>query len=320
MVPTIVTAMLSSRAICEGSDHYWRHWSVPQPESRESSLPLQDDLPSRSKSQLLRLLGGLMSYLTGYHIEQNATEKDTNSTGSTVCPPLWQYADHAPRFHRFLELPPELRTQIFEYYIAPFTLGGLHAPTMPPATRICRQLRHDILPLFFTNCTFDIHFLQTYGRTLRWDDPYSSNLYGPPRPAIQLAVNPLTAQFYHGSDPTMLRRIRHLQICVPSLHELDDPVSDLDDGSFRSHISVWTVSIPNADGVVGVSYRVMKLTDGPRFVRRSTLEVDNITRCIIRVLEPMLDREVGGFRRFGMREVYAIRKAIEIAMLHGGDC
>ncbi|KAK5718091.1 hypothetical protein LTR17_015879 [Elasticomyces elasticus] len=314
MVSSIVTAMLSSRAICEGSDHYWRHRSVPHPESRESPLPLQDDLPSRSNLQLLRLLSGLMSYLTGYHIEQNATDK-----GSTVCPPLWQYADHAPRFQRFLELPPELRTQIFEYYIAAFTLGGLHAPTMPPATRICRQLRNEVLPLFFTNCTFDIHFLQTYGRTLRWDDPYSSNLYGPPRSAIQLAVNPLTAQFFHASDPVMLRRIRHLQICVPSLHELDDLVSDLDDGSTRSHISVWTVSIPNADGVVEVSYRVMKLTDGPRFVRRSTLEVDNITRCIIRVLEPMLDRDEGGFRRFGMREVYAIRKAMEIAMLHGRD-
>ncbi|KAK4958331.1 hypothetical protein LTR10_004757 [Elasticomyces elasticus] len=319
MVSSIVTAMLSSRAICEGSDHYWRHWSVPHPESRESPLPLQDDFPSRSNSQLLRLLGGLMSYLTGYHIEQNATEKDMNFTGSTVCPPLWQYADHAPQFHRFLELPPELRTQIYEYYIAPLTAERLHAPTMPPAARLCRQLRSEILPLFFAACTFDVHFIQKYDRTLRWIDPYRSDLYGPPRPAVQLAVNPLTAQFYHASDPVMLKRIRHLRICVPSLHESDDPALYLDDGSTRFHMSVWTVNIPNEGGAVRVSYRVVKLVDGPSFVRQSTAEGENVTQAIGKVLKPMLDREVGGFGRFGMREVYAIRTAIEMAMLHGRD-
>ncbi|KAK5724697.1 hypothetical protein LTR15_004744 [Elasticomyces elasticus] len=311
MPSTIVTAMLSSKAMCEVSDHYWRHSSVPHLESRKS--PLQDDLP------LLRLLSRIMSYFTGYHIEQNATEKDATFTGSAVCSLLRHNADDTPRFHRFLELPPELRTQILEYYIAPFTLGGLRAPTMPPATRICRQLRSEILPLFFAACTFDVHFIQKYDRTLRWVDPYSSDLYGPPRPAVQLAVNPLTAQFYHVSDPTMLKRIRHLRICVPSLHESDDPALYRDDGSTRSHMSVWTVNIPNEGGAVQVSYRIVKLVDGSSFVRQPTAEGDNVTQAIGKVLKPMLDREVGGFGRFGMREVYAIRTAIEMAMLHGRD-
>ena len=63
-------------------------------------------------------------------------------------------ADQTPEFHRFLELPPELRTAIYTFYCADFADEPLVLPTYPPLARVNRQLREEVLPVFYSECTF----------------------------------------------------------------------------------------------------------------------------------------------------------------------
>lgn len=65
-------------------------------------------------------------------------------------------ADQTPQFHRFLELPPELRTAIYTFYCAGFADEPLTLPTYPPLARVNRQLREEVLPVFYSECTFAV--------------------------------------------------------------------------------------------------------------------------------------------------------------------
>ncbi|KAI5359876.1 hypothetical protein Slin15195_G117360 [Septoria linicola] len=61
-------------------------------------------------------------------------------------------------FHRFLDLPPELRNRIYETYFAEFKTP-LYAPSQPPITKVSRQLRAETLAMFYGSSTFRIAFL-----------------------------------------------------------------------------------------------------------------------------------------------------------------
>ncbi|KAK4549789.1 hypothetical protein LTR36_005090 [Oleoguttula mirabilis] len=70
-----------------------------------------------------------------------------------------EHADMVPRFEKLLELPPELRSAVYGHYVTGFSDKPLHAPTTPPLARLSRQLKSEILPVFFSSCTFDVHHL-----------------------------------------------------------------------------------------------------------------------------------------------------------------
>lgn len=63
-------------------------------------------------------------------------------------------ADEQRTFHRFPDLPPELRAYIFELHFSSF--GVLEAPGRPPVTQVSRQFRQEALPLFYKTCTFAV--------------------------------------------------------------------------------------------------------------------------------------------------------------------
>ncbi|PIA91566.1 hypothetical protein CB0940_09041 [Cercospora beticola] len=73
-------------------------------------------------------------------------------------------------FHRIMDLPAELRLNIYEFYICDFS-EELHEPTQPPLARTNQQIRKEFLPVFYTNheillkMTFDAE--KDYD--LRWD-------------------------------------------------------------------------------------------------------------------------------------------------------
>ncbi|KAK3722725.1 hypothetical protein LTR37_002296 [Vermiconidia calcicola] len=67
-------------------------------------------------------------------------------------------ADEEQSFPRFLDLPAELRTSIYEYYIA--NLPGVLGPcSQPPLTKTCRLIRKESAPIFYNRTTFvlDLH-------------------------------------------------------------------------------------------------------------------------------------------------------------------
>lgn len=67
-------------------------------------------------------------------------------------------ADANPTFDRFIDLPAELRTIIYELYMSDFTREKLAEPTQPPLTRVSAILRKEGLPLFYDKCRFNFEF------------------------------------------------------------------------------------------------------------------------------------------------------------------
>lgn len=66
-------------------------------------------------------------------------------------------ADQTPEFHRFLELPSELRTSIYTFYCSDFATEPLTLPTYPPLARTNNQLLEEVLPVFYNSCTFAVN-------------------------------------------------------------------------------------------------------------------------------------------------------------------
>ncbi|KAK5738255.1 hypothetical protein LTR17_006132 [Elasticomyces elasticus] len=66
-----------------------------------------------------------------------------------------EHADEELAFTKFLDLPPELRTIVYDYYLAVFP-EVLRNPVQPPLTRVCRLLRTETLPMFYQRTTFQV--------------------------------------------------------------------------------------------------------------------------------------------------------------------
>ncbi|SMY29365.1 unnamed protein product [Zymoseptoria tritici ST99CH_1A5] len=71
-------------------------------------------------------------------------------------------ADEDATFARFLDLPPELRTLIYEFHFASYSsdrrLGAIQSAVPPPITHISSQIRRETLQLFYTTSDFQFDF------------------------------------------------------------------------------------------------------------------------------------------------------------------
>lgn len=72
-------------------------------------------------------------------------------------------ADDDVQFTRLLDLPPELRCNIYSWYMAAFP-GDLKTPTQPPLTRICRLVREEATPIFYQASNLQFRLLCVYNR------------------------------------------------------------------------------------------------------------------------------------------------------------
>lgn len=70
-------------------------------------------------------------------------------------------ADEYASFEKLFDLPAEMRNRIYEAYLAEFP-KGLDCPSQPPLTRTSRQVRAEVLPLFYSETTFVIHLTQRF--------------------------------------------------------------------------------------------------------------------------------------------------------------
>ncbi|KAK5740558.1 hypothetical protein LTR17_004595 [Elasticomyces elasticus] len=62
-------------------------------------------------------------------------------------------ADQQTTFGRFMDLVPELRVMVYEYYLADFP-KSLDCPAQPPMSRVSRQTRTEVLPMFCDQTQF----------------------------------------------------------------------------------------------------------------------------------------------------------------------
>ena len=67
-------------------------------------------------------------------------------------------ADKRRTFSKFVELPPELRKTIYEFYLTDFQGRVLQLPAQPPLARTCQLLRSEVLPLFYSTYEFQLQY------------------------------------------------------------------------------------------------------------------------------------------------------------------
>ena len=67
-------------------------------------------------------------------------------------------ADKNSTFRKCLDLPAELRKPAYQFYCADFQHLALTLPAQPPLARTCQLMRKEVLPLFYSSCTFYIDF------------------------------------------------------------------------------------------------------------------------------------------------------------------
>jgi hypothetical protein len=93
-------------------------------------------------------------------------------------------ADDERTFTKLFNLPPELRTTIYSFYICDFGkdtkssgLQALWAPAQPPLAKVSRMLRREVLPVFYNQCRFRITLNQTKNASRRLCFDANSNFF-----------------------------------------------------------------------------------------------------------------------------------------------
>ncbi|RMY90305.1 hypothetical protein D0864_01720 [Hortaea werneckii] len=114
---------------------------------------------------------------------------------------ILQSEDQRPKFHRFQELPPELRNRIYEYHFASFH-QPICAPSQPPITKVSSLLRRETLQLFYHSCVFEVHL------RLRMENETWSRFYRTPR----LSLSDRDLMFLRCTEAENLSCIRRLNI------------------------------------------------------------------------------------------------------------
>jgi hypothetical protein len=196
-------------------------------------------------------------------------------------------ADEVPRFEKFLDLPIELRTRIYEMYDADLP-ETLYLPTKPPLARICHQIREELLPVYLSNHEFCVDFVR-----YRLDVPV-----------------------FRGSDQTYIWLSQLSTSDVANINQLKISVRDrLRKGSLNNPTGVvGTIQIclhsngGTTDGTITVS-----ASDDDNFhfvwksqwIKRLRREVANsLTHAGMTIRER---------KRFKLQDIYDLRKAVNAA-------
>lgn len=153
-----------------GYDDYWR---LPT-HSRATAIDLRDFLlgkgydvkKSDPKYKLIELRQrvhcGRVCYDSCSLVELTnfARDRGVDLRGATAKKAIivaLNRADNAQTFDGFMQLPPELRNRIYDYYLLHFAPHQT-LPTMPPLARTCKQLKLEVYPLFLATKTVGFIF------------------------------------------------------------------------------------------------------------------------------------------------------------------
>ena len=131
-------------------------------------------------------------------------------------------ADQAPTFHRFLDLPSELRTSIYTFYCADFADEPLTLPTYPPLARTNRQLLEEVLTVFYNSCTFAVNLTTDVSDYMQPQPSGFATVTPRPRgpgtiPHV-LRMQRETTLFFKSLSPEHLADIQSLEVTFNSRH------------------------------------------------------------------------------------------------------
>ncbi|KAK6396720.1 hypothetical protein LTR65_008618 [Meristemomyces frigidus] len=327
--------MTNPRNLFDEHDSYWRidDWSQREQQQRamEDMTVLRKDLSqycskdhsNQSRAELITLLKRsdhrllcyvhcsvkeLKQFIRDRRIDNNITSGLSHVTsGGPLRNGLYtilERADAMPDFHGFLKLPPELRKEIYSYYIAGFQEQVLHAPTMPPLARLNRTIREEVLPMFFEQCTFEMQFTQTARPAMRFS-----------RSSVEpVHVRPETALFFSMMARADLARIRKLRICVKSY---EDHTTQRVATPLELYILTCDVVLPK-EGNNAIIKCVYKLGDPlpPLMDTNSMLGhaiATNTASEVAQALQRLTSGKDGAVECMGWRGIQALTRAVERA-------
>ncbi|EMC97054.1 hypothetical protein BAUCODRAFT_436962 [Baudoinia panamericana UAMH 10762] len=193
--------------------------------------------------------------------------------------------DMHPKFHRFSELPPELRVKLYEYYVGEFR-QPIYAPSQPPLSKTSSLLRRELLPIFYASCSFKIRLTRTDGRE---------------RALVTMPTRMLL--FLHGTRPEHFALIKAIHICVAA-GPMSFRASGQDDlmKVLEMQITLPTdekdavsVDLPHRDTLTQLS------TQSVRFVRR-------LDRAVRKLFEAVMRR---GKNKVTREDIFALRRLFE---------
>lgn len=192
--PAIATLIRNARHRRESAANYWKPLQLDSEENRKhesfaadmallaekleasKTCPISTRIQSEAYDRHIQLLmnrleKGLMTYdacsyeeLLRYCVQRHipvtgSNIRKTNGSKRELMVTLLN-ADEEHVFHRFTELPPEVRNLIygfsFEYFEACRTRGAARPP--PPIAQVSRLLRNETLPLFYKDEYFMADF------------------------------------------------------------------------------------------------------------------------------------------------------------------
>lgn len=194
---------------------------------------------------------------------------------------MLQAEDDDPKFQRFLNLPPELRNRVYEFYYADLT-QPIYAPSQPPLTRTCRLLRQETLGMLYSTSTFLLSFPRTLG-TLQIPN--------------QLGL------FIYGTSSLNISAIRHLTIRVAPSHKT------LDRGFIPEQEAELTLNVEfAAEGLDHAVKYHFQLENSPvknQRAKRAAGRAREIVRAIVA-------RQ--GKNRLQKDDIFDLRRAVEVGL------
>nr|OQO22500.1 hypothetical protein B0A51_08677 [Rachicladosporium sp. CCFEE 5018] len=163
---------------------------------------------SELRDRNLRYDRGLLTYencstpeLSNFAVQRNTVTPGSNSKNAkrNLIQALHQ-ADDNQTFSHLLDLPPEVRVFIYEFYFADFFAEHIHMPTNPPLADVSQLLRKEVAPIFYSMCTFRVALTAPSSKHCR--------------------LHPRSAFFFGTLEPAMLKRIKSL--CIYIRNAADD--------------------------------------------------------------------------------------------------
>lgn len=122
-------------------------------------------------------------------------------------------AEGSRMFSRFLELPHELRNEVYAYYFK--ALGVVPQRfSQPPLCRVSRELRVESLGLFYEHSTFKLSMTRCLLNT------------------GNVSINKQTKLLTNNFSTSAFTRIKHLSV-------------ELEIGSFMKAVGTWTIDLTN---------------------------------------------------------------------------
>ena len=103
-------------------------------------------------------------------------------------------------FPKFTDLPAELRVRIYAMVFGKVQV--IRVPRQPPLSQVSRQLRQEVLPIFFSTCTFTFRIcVERVNREPKYFIPNGFTAFFEMRDEYVGSVKKLMIQLYNISSP-----------------------------------------------------------------------------------------------------------------------